>query len=164
MHGRSVNVYLTPAMQGRGRPGKGQLDGAGFRSIYISVRRNFLSPMMLMFDRPIPFSAVGSRNVTNVPGQSLMLMNDPFVHDQAIKWSQRLGGYGDLTSTQRLTKMWMTALGRKPTDTERAAALSYVRRQGHNPNSADDREIIKKGDWGALCHAIFNLKEFIYIR
>ena len=32
--------------------------------------------MMLAFDMPIPFSTFGNRNVTNVPAQSLTLMND----------------------------------------------------------------------------------------
>src|SRR4029079_19680611 len=53
MYGRSVPVYLTPFMQGRGRPDvSGALDGNGRRSIYVAVRRNFLSPMMLAFDTP----------------------------------------------------------------------------------------------------------------
>ena len=78
--GPSVPVFLTPFMQGRGRPGaSGPLDGNGRRSIYISIRRNFLSPMMLAYDTPIPFSTVGRRNVSNVPAQALILMNDPFV-------------------------------------------------------------------------------------
>lgn len=52
MYGSSVPVYLTNFMQGRGRPGEsGPLDGAGRRSIYQMVRRNFLNPFMLTFDR-----------------------------------------------------------------------------------------------------------------
>ena len=47
-------------MEGRGRPGKsGPLDGNGRRSIYVEVRRNFLSPMMRAFDTPVPHSTVG---------------------------------------------------------------------------------------------------------
>ncbi|SVC57873.1 uncharacterized protein METZ01_LOCUS310727, partial [marine metagenome] len=78
MYGRSVPTYLTDFMQGRGRPGKGPLDGSGRRSVYLSVRRNFLSPFMLAFDAPSPFNAVGRRTTSNVPAQALILMNDPF--------------------------------------------------------------------------------------
>src|SRR5262249_54545860 len=78
--GKSVPIHLTQFMQGRGRPkDSGPLDGNGRRSIYISVRRNFLSPMMLAFDTPNPFSTVGRRTVSNVPAQALILMNDPLV-------------------------------------------------------------------------------------
>jgi len=47
------------------------------------VRRNFLSPMLLAFDTPIPFSTMGRRSLSNVPAQALILMNDPFVQEQA---------------------------------------------------------------------------------
>src|SRR5262249_30638086 len=51
MYGPPVPTYLTEFMEGRGRPSKsGPLDGAGRRSIYLEVRRNFLSPIMRAFD------------------------------------------------------------------------------------------------------------------
>ena len=80
MGGSSVPVHLTPFMQGRGRPTSGPLDGSGRRSLYLATTRNFLAPFLLAFDTPIPFSTVGRRQVSNVPAQSLILMNDPFVH------------------------------------------------------------------------------------
>ena len=72
MYGPSVPVHLTSFMEGRGRPGRsGPLDGDGRRSIYLNVRRNFLDPMFLAFDMPVPFSTMGRRNVSNVPAQAL---------------------------------------------------------------------------------------------
>ena len=35
---------------------------------------------------------MGRRTVSNVPAQSLILMNDPFVHHQASLWAQRVLG------------------------------------------------------------------------
>ena len=66
------------------------VSGAGRRSIYINVRRNFLTPMLLAFDYPIPFSAIGRRNVSNVPAQALIMLNSPFVVEQARHWAERL--------------------------------------------------------------------------
>ena len=78
-------------MDGRGRPQhSGPLDGDGRRSIYLSVRRNFLNPMFLAFDTPVPFSTMGRRNVSNVPAQALTLMNDPLVAHLARLWADRL--------------------------------------------------------------------------
>ncbi len=68
MGGPSVPPHLTPFMEGRGRPARsGPLDGDGRRSLYINVRRNFLSPMLLAFDFPTPSTTMGRRNVSNVP-------------------------------------------------------------------------------------------------
>lgn len=162
--GPSVGVYLTSFMQGRGRPKGGPLDGDGRRSIYTSVRRNFLSPMMLTFDTPIPFSTVGDRNVSNVPAQSLTLMNDPFVHDQADKWAGRVIKDGSISATQRIDAMFTSALGRGPTETEREAALSFVTRSAEQLNVGQDRLLTDARPWRELCHAMFNLKGFSYVR
>ena len=88
LYGKSVPVYLNRFMNGMGRPpgGSGPVDGNGRRSLYIAVRRNFLPSMLVAFDYPTPFSTFGRRNVTNVPAQSLTLMNDPFVLGQAAYW------------------------------------------------------------------------------
>ena len=55
MYGKSIPIHRTPFMTGRGGRGSGPLDGAGRRSIYGSVYRNFISPFMLAFDQPAPF-------------------------------------------------------------------------------------------------------------
>src|SRR5205823_2122189 len=84
MFGPGVMPHLTPYMTGRGRPQQsGPLDGAGRRSIYLAVRRNFLPPMFLAFDYPIPFTTIGRRTSSNVPAQALAMMNNPFVIEQA---------------------------------------------------------------------------------
>ena len=90
LHGPSVPIHLTPFMDGRGRPAKsGPLDGDGRRSVYVAVRRNFLSPMMLAFDTPTPSHAVGRRTVSNVPAQALILLNDPLVAELSAAWGRR---------------------------------------------------------------------------
>jgi hypothetical protein len=161
--GPSVPVHLTPFMQGRGRPGQsGPLDGEGRRSVYIAIRRNFLPPMMLAFDMPIPFSTVGRRNVSNVPAQALILMNDPFVGQQAEVWARRLLSESSLTLDQRIERTYEQAFSRPPTAAEKKSAQEFLVAQGTelglSPTSAS-------GDlrcWTDLCHVIFNVKEFVY--
>ena len=48
----------------------GPLDGNGRRSIYIQVRRNFLTPMFLAFDYPLPIGH-RARGSSTVPSQAL---------------------------------------------------------------------------------------------
>jgi len=50
--------------------------GSNRRSLYVAVRRTALDPFLRAFDFPEPFSSTGRRDVTNVPAQTLMLMND----------------------------------------------------------------------------------------
>ncbi len=90
LEGPSVRVHLDEFMTGRGRPSvSGPLDGGGRRSIYLEVRRNFLTPLFLAFDFPIPATAAGRRSQSNVPAQALSLLNDPFVSQQARSWAKR---------------------------------------------------------------------------
>ena len=130
MYGPSVPVHLTPFLEGRGRPADGPLDGDGRRSLYIAVRRNFLSPMMLAFDTPSPFSTVGRRTVSNVPAQALILMNDPFVHQQAEVWAKRVLATQGGPTQERITRMYLAArsAGRRR-DVELSDCLDFLEQQ-----------------------------------
>lgn len=152
--GPPVPVYLTEFQQGRGRPGSGPLDGAGRRSVYLAVRRNFLPSLLLAFDTPIPFSTVGRRSVSNVPAQALILLNDPFVHQQAELWAKRV--LAAKTSPQeRVRGMYVSAFARPPEAGELQACLDYVQEQTRLTNET--------AAWAGLAHVLFNTKEFIYL-
>src|SRR5205823_7911685 len=115
MYGPGPLPYLTPFMVGRGRPGtSGPLDGDGRRSVYLNVRRNFLNPMFLAFDYPIPFTTIGRRSVSNVPAQALTLLNNPFVVQQANLWARRVLAAPGLTPGGRVARMYVSAFGREP--------------------------------------------------
>lgn len=163
MHGPSVPVYLTPFMQGRGRPQSGPLDGAGRRSIYISIRRNFLAPMMLAFDAPTPFTTIGKRNVSNVPAQALILMNDPFVVEQARHWAERLLAESPEPPAERIKTIYRSALGRPPEAEELSAALAFIDEQAAELGLSPEQAAGEVRIWADLCHVMFNVKEFIFI-
>ncbi len=162
MEGPSVAPYLTDFMEGRGRPGKsGPLDGDGRRSIYINVRRNFLTPMFLAFDYPTPFTTTGRRSVSNVPAQALSMMNNPFVVQQGELWSRRHGEDSQKDVNSRIDRLFVEAFGRRPTEKELSAALQFVARDAAtgSSNPADDQRA-----WADLCHALFNVKEFVFVK
>lgn len=164
MYGKPVMVYLTDFMQGRGRPGKsGPLDGEGRRSIYQDVRRNFLQPMMLTFDRPVPFSTFGRRNVTNVPAQSLILMNDPFVINQAEVMARHVIDKGKLDQDEKIKYIYSRALSRFPSEEELAKANGFIKKlaETHEVGKTDLDNNLKV--WKDYCHSVFNLKEFIFL-
>jgi cytochrome c553/mono/diheme cytochrome c family protein len=157
MYGRGVLPYLTEYMAGRGRPASGPLDGDGRRSIYINVRRNFLTPLFLAFDYPVPFTTMGRRTVSNVPAQALALMNNPFVLQQARLWARRTLER-PATARQRVACLYEEAFGRPPTPDERDDALAFLKEQGEQYGRADDPRA-----WTDLCHVLINVKEFIFV-
>jgi hypothetical protein len=163
LFGPSIPAHLTPFMEGRGRPQSGPLDGEGRRSVYISVRRNFLSPLMLAFDMPIPFSCMGRRNVSNVPAQALILMNDPFVVREASHWASRALADHGLTASERICTMYQAAFGRQPSSEETTAALEFLEQQSHELGLQGTQWAGDSRVWADLAHVLFNSKAFIFI-
>ena len=154
MFGPSVAIHLTPFMEGRGRPGEsGPLDGNNRRSIYVEVRRNFLSPMLLAFDTPTPLSTIGRRNMSNVPAQALILLNDPFVIQMAQRWAADPLLAGTADHRLRLQFMVRAALGRDPSADELNDMLAFVQ-AAPNADTA----------WADVAHVLFNSKEFFFLR
>jgi hypothetical protein len=158
LYGQSVMPHLTAFMIGRGRPANsGPLDGDGRRTVYLGVRRNFLTPMLLAFDYPIPFSTIGRRSVSNVPAQALALMNNPFVIQQSEFWANRvLAEKSD--PADRIRSMYVAAFGRPPTDAEVQDAQAFVEAQSQQYPASDHLH-----SWTDLAHVLFNVKEFIFV-
>lgn len=150
--GPSVPIYLTPFLDGRGRPGSGPLDGDGRRSLYLAVRRNFLSPMMLTFDMPSPFSTVGRRQVSNVPTQALMLLNDPFIHDQIQFWAKRLLNEAR-PPAKILDELYWQCFTRAIRPEELRECEEFLAKRETDPKA-----------WAELLHSLILTKEWIYLR
>jgi hypothetical protein len=160
--GPSIPVYLTPFMKGRGRPSRsGPLDGEGRRTLYQEIRRNFLPPFLMVWDYPPPATTMGRRSSSNVPAQSLALMNDPFVRELAQRWAQRLeqsDGSGGRPQSERVVKqLWWTAFARAPRPDEVEQALAFLE-AGQAAGQA------RMDTLAELCHVVFNLKEFVFLR
>jgi cytochrome c553 len=164
-YGPSVPVHLTSFMEGRGRPGhSGPRDGDGRRSLYLNVRRNFLDPMFVAFDAPVPFSTMGRRNVSNVPAQALNLMNDPLVKGQARLWALRALAVPARSARERLKRLYVAAFGRVPTDMEVRASLAFLgATPGGRGNGPDEKQEPSLEAWADLCHVLINTKEFIFV-
>lgn len=66
------------------------LDGCRYRSVYLPVIRNRLPDVLGLFDFAEPGLVTGNREVTNVPPQSLYLLNSPFVRERAESLAKRV--------------------------------------------------------------------------
>ena len=114
--------------------------------------------MMLAFDMPQPLSTFGRRTTSNVPAQALILMNDPFVVEQSKLWAKRLlaGGPDD---AMRVRAAYAHAFSREPTADEQAIAKAFLTPQAKAHNEAQPGEKA----WTDFCHALFNVKEFVFV-
>jgi hypothetical protein len=155
MYGKGVTPYLTPYMYPRYRPKSGPVDGDGRRSVYISVRRNFLPSLLAAFDMPEPNETVGDRSETHVANQPLVLLNSEFVHEQAATWGRRVAAQQGPVE-ERLQRMFATALGRPASreEVEQVARFWDRRRSEAGEETA----------WGDVAHVLFNLKAFAFVR
>jgi len=143
MYGPGDNALAAPRAQVR-------------RSVYLTIKRNTLNPLITTFDGPKPFTTVGRRDATNVPAQSLTLLNDLFVIDAARQWAATL----DRTQPDaaKVDTLFLQALGRKATTAEQAAAERYLTdlKTAH----ADKPAMI----WQDFAQSVLNLKEFLYLK
>ncbi len=97
------------------------------RSLYVRVARNSPDPFLRAYDFPEPFSTVGRRDVTNVPAQSLTMMNDERVSGLASAWSiQMLSTSPTSRDDERLQNMFLTALGRPALPAEIRQLEAYL--------------------------------------
>ena len=161
MFGPGVNVYYTKKTEGGGP--KGPLDGNRRRSVYLRIRRNAHNPFLEVFDAPKPTSTRGTRDTTNVPAQSLTMLNDPFVIDQATKWSQHLMTL-KLNPRQRIRFMFRRAFGREPSAAELQSTQNYVADLTTEHADSEDEKVRQERVWRDVAHALFCLKEFIYVQ
>jgi len=124
------------------------------RSIYLTERRNRPHPFLEVFDRPKTSTTRGQRDATNIPAQSLSMMNDNFVRHLANRWAKSVMKQKTGTDSQshRIKGVYEAAFSRQPTDQELSLAAEYL--DGRNDEAG----------WSDYLQALFASKEFIYLR
>ncbi|QDT60413.1 Planctomycete cytochrome C [Stieleria bergensis] len=156
-YGPGVSTHRTAFMSGRGARGSGPLDGAGRRSVYLTVYRNFLNPMLSTFDRPTPFGPKGKRSQSNVPAQSLVMMNDPFIVDQAKRWAQNMAR-DQRDAPTKISEMVLAAHGTTPSPEQQQLLSDFLQNQtkqhGGNESLA----------WQDLAQSLWTMKAYLYLR
>lgn len=163
MYGKSVVAYISPFMGGNRAPKEsGPMDGARRRSIYLEIRRNHLPQLFMAFDFPAPDSTHGTRNVSNVPAQALVLMNDPFVVEQSNALGSKFAARTDSIDA-RIKELFLRVFGRKATADDIARSIDFLRKQSTEYKGSPGTEFSNPHSWSDLCHALFMAKEFIYV-
>ena len=163
LYGPPVNPYRVNEDPQK-RLFSGPLDGNGRRSLYI--KSTIMEPprFLALFNQPDPKIPTGRRDVTNTPAQSLALLNDPFVIELSARWAAKLVQQPSPTPEERVAIMFRAALGRDPTpdESQRWARAVEDLATLHNLDNSDimGSQIL----WQDIAHALFNTKEFLYLR
>jgi hypothetical protein len=117
------------------------------RSVYSFIVRSTPNPFMDVLDFPVPSSCTPARASTTTALQSLSLLNDPFVIQQAEHFAARLVGAGGEDAGQQVNAAYRLAFGRQPSERELDRAVRFI----------------EKHDLFRFCRAIFNTNEFLYV-
>jgi hypothetical protein len=118
---------------------------------------------MSTFDRPNPATAYGRRTVTNVPAQSLILLNDPFVIQEATVMAKNLLSIKQNQLSDRVNWVYQRSLARNASEEEIADAQQYMKQLKNTYVSKGVKGNLEMLVWKDYIHSIFNLKEFIYL-
>jgi len=165
MYGPSIAVHFAPRLGvGGNNPANGPLDGEGRRSIYQEIRRNAHNPFLEVFDLPKPATTRGQRDSTNVPAQSLALLNSPYVIGQARDWGRRLAEGEGTTVDARIDHMFLKALARPATERERERVIDHLIASAAKRGTRQELLLFDASAWQDVAHSLFNVKEFIFIR
>jgi hypothetical protein len=154
----AVSGLLDPRMYGPGTLDERQRR----RSIYFTVKRSKLIPMMTLFDAPDALSGVGARPTTTVAPQALLLLNSPIVRDWAVGFARRIAPKPGGSLEESVRSAYHIALSRPPSDEEMSDALAFVGEQTRLHRDAGPGDGLAPA-LADFCQAILSLNEFIEV-
>jgi hypothetical protein len=128
------------------------------RSIYFTMKRSRLIPMLVIFDAPDGTVGVGDRPATTVAPQALLMMNNPQVRSWARAFAKRIGEAK--TPEETIHRVYRLALSRDATPDELADGLAFVRGQEASYAGKADAHELALADF---CQVVMCLNEFMYV-
>jgi hypothetical protein len=143
--------------------GPGSLDESmKRRSVYFTVKRSHLIPILSLFDAPDALQGLGQRSATTVAPQALALLNNPQVRNYAKAFAHRIRPTADTPLPQAIDRAYRLALARPPAPEELTEDLSFVKSQAETYRAANhaEPEVAALADF---CQALMGLNEFVYV-
>ncbi|MEX1223986.1 MAG: DUF1553 domain-containing protein, partial [Pirellulales bacterium] len=117
------------------------------RSVYRFAVRSVPHQFMDVLDCPNPSNLAPNRAETTTALQSLTLLNDPFMLQQAGYLAERAEREAGGSIDEQVAHVYQLVLTRKPTSDELAAAAQFV----------EEHSLFH------LCRVLYNSNEFLYI-
>lgn len=140
--------------------GPGSLDQTSTRrSVYLTVKRSSLIPILQLFDAPDSIQSIGERGVTTVPPQALAMMNSPWVRQIAEKLATRVRADAATPPEIVESTFWAT-LSRGPSDAERERMTAFLTAQAESYGNDAKAMNLAVADY---CQLMLCLNEFVYV-
>ena len=151
------------------------------RSVYVEVRRSKPLTVLETFDAPAMTPHCAQRPETTVAPQSLLLMNDTFVLENARRLADRLYAEAPDDEDARLRRAWRILYSAEPRESDLARARDFLRLQTatltvHHaenppaapPQDAKPEDIPPAPDPGrealaSLCQVLYGSNRFLYV-
>jgi hypothetical protein len=148
------------------------------RGLYTWWQRSFLHPSLLAFDAPSREECTAERNVSNIPQQALVLLNDPTYVEAARAFAAKILAAPDAADDQqRIVWAWRQALQRSPSPQESEVAMKLLQqhRGAYKENVEAAKQLVGVGQlsppqtldpaelaaWTHVARVLLNLHESI---
>ena len=134
------------------------------RSLYLPVIRNNVFEMFQLLDFPDPAVTTGDRATTTVAPQALMMMNSDFVMQAADALAGRVLTTNS-TDSERVKTIYLTCLGREPSDEEISQDLQLIQDtlQTFASDGRSDKDRLAAA-WSVACQVVLASSEFVYLQ
>jgi len=129
------------------------------RSIYFTVKRSKLMPMMVIFDAPEALGGMAERPTTTIAPQALHLLNNPQVRQAARSFAKRIAPEATTTLDAAVRQAYLIALARQPSREELADGIAFVEQQMRTYPENQRRDAALAD----FCQVLLCLNEFIYV-
>jgi len=156
------------------------LNGEEFRrSVFIQARRTRPLAVLDTFDLPRMEPNCEARESSTVAPQSLMLMNNEFILEQAEHFARRVHGEVGDDVQEQIRRAWHLALGRAPQPGELSDAAEFLKQQTadfeanasiRKRNPTADKNVYQPGllepklqALAGLCQLLVSSNEFLYV-
>ncbi len=137
------------------------------RSLYLLARRNYHPSVLGVFDQPVLATNCTARQSSAVVTQSLTMLNDAFVLEQADAFAERVlaeSGGGGSDPGNAIDLAFRLALTRPPTPEEQQWSAELLHRQQDRARAGGaGAEDARRQSFAQLCHVLLNSSEFLYV-
>jgi len=128
-------------------------------------------PMFDVHDQPDQNMTAERRNISTMPTQALMLLNDEFVLQQSRLLAERVAHEAGSDLPAEVKLLYKIAISRQPTEKELRDDLEFVNHEqsiqaaqaGDSGSVGKAVEDIRLRAMSRLAHVMLNSNEFVYI-
>ena len=137
--------------------GKGSLDQKnGRRSVYLTMKRSQLIPILQLFDAPDAMSSIGKREESTVAPQALTMLNSPIIREWTGALAKRIRPDDKTAVSDSIAAAYRLALGRKARAGELKRMTAFVEQRGDDAKS-------RAAAFHDFCHVLLCMNEFVYV-